>query len=71
MTKKMTFSPVRTVIAGLVLQKEAANGSMGNFFLGQGPQRAWVRIKGQWIPDNEESTDTLSRERDCVFKELL
>jgi len=34
---------------------------------GQGPQRAWVRIKGHWIPDNEESTDTSSGERDCVF----
>jgi hypothetical protein len=70
MTKKMTFSPVRTVIAGPLLQKEAANGSKGKIF-GQGPQRPWVRIKGHWIPDNEESTDTPSRERDCVFKELL
>jgi hypothetical protein len=41
-----------------------------NFF-GQGPQGAWVRRKGQWIPDNEESADNSSRERDCVFKELL
>ena len=49
MTKKMTPSPVKTVIAGPMLQRKPQMVAMVKFF-GQGPQGAWVRRKTNGYP---------------------